>query len=72
MEHALLRYRKVERISLRDLASRAKTTAATLSRIENWEQTPSLDLVERIVAATGGFVRVEDFLKSSRLTGDAA
>ena len=63
MEHALLRYRKIKQTSLRDFAKRAKTTAATLSRIERWEQTPSLGLVSRIVAETDGLVHVDDFMK---------
>ena len=62
MTHPLLKYRKETGESCRAIAVKARTTAATVSRICRYEQTPSVDLIRRLVAATGGQVSVEDFV----------
>jgi len=61
-EHPLRTYRKHVDKSLDDLANECGTTRATLSRIENGLQNPSLALIERIREATFGAIRADDFL----------
>jgi transcriptional regulator with XRE-family HTH domain len=60
--HPLRLYRDRASISLEELAKQCGSTRATLSRIENGLQSPSLALIERIRDATGGAVRADDFL----------
>jgi len=62
MDHPLKKYREATGKSLEELAVESKTSRATLSRIENGLQTPSLGLIERIREATGGAIRADDFL----------
>jgi transcriptional regulator with XRE-family HTH domain len=66
MAHALRKYRHEAGKSLQEVAERSKTTRATLSRIENGLQIPSLDLVKRIIEATHGAVTANDFLPSHK------
>lgn len=61
-KHPLRAYRDRTGQSLEELAKECGTTRATLSRIENGLQNPSLDLMDRIRTATGGAVRADDFL----------
>lgn len=64
MEHHPLRtYRKDKGISLEAIAAKAKVTRTSLSRIERGLQTPSLDLVGRIITATDGALSADDFLR---------
>lgn len=60
--HALDTYLRSRGESLRSLAARAGTTATSLSRIINYQQTPSLGLVRRLVAASEGHLSADDFL----------
>lgn len=60
--HPLRTYRQKTDISLAKLAEKVGTTRASLSRIECGRQTPSLDLVSRIIKATGGKLKADDFL----------
>jgi transcriptional regulator with XRE-family HTH domain len=61
-EHPLRLYRDRAGLSLEELANACGSTRATLSRIENGLQNPSLALIERIRDATCGAVRADDFL----------
>ena len=56
--HPLKRWRNASGITLVDLAKRVDTTHASLSRIENGEQTPSGPLVRKLIAETGLPARV--------------
>jgi transcriptional regulator with XRE-family HTH domain len=60
--HPLRSYRERAGISLDELASRAGTSKASLSRIETRVQVPSLGLVERIISAAGGELTANDFV----------
>ncbi len=72
MEHPLRRYRKDTETTLDALAEKIGATAATLSRIETGKQDPSLDLVRRLIEATGGAVSASDFLSAPQPAEDAA
>ena len=50
---ALKEIRDEARMTQDDLAERAGTTKSSVSRIENEEQVPSLDMLERLAAALG-------------------
>ena len=60
-KHPLRAYRDRAGLSLEDLAKKSDTTRATLSRIENGRQNPSMALVSRIVMATNGEMKPNDF-----------
>lgn len=64
MDHPLRTFRLSRGMTLDALADVSGTTAATLSRIENRQVRPSLDLIERITAATGGAVTANDFVSA--------
>jgi transcriptional regulator with XRE-family HTH domain len=66
--HPLRAYRKAERVTLITLAKRVGTTEGTLSRIESGSRTPSLSMVARIIRATGGKVRADDFIPKFRVS----
>ncbi len=53
---------KKSEISARELALRAGTTEATISRLRHGRAQPSLELAQRIADATGGAVTANDFL----------
>lgn len=57
---------KIEGNSARDLALRAETTEATISRLKNGRVQPSLELAARIAEATGGMVTPNDFIETSQ------
>jgi transcriptional regulator with XRE-family HTH domain len=59
--HPVKRYREINGLTLRQLADIVGTTDATVSRIENGLQKPSLDLLQRFVDRTD--LRPEDFLR---------
>jgi transcriptional regulator with XRE-family HTH domain len=60
--HPLQSYRERAGLTLDVLAERVGVSKATLSRIENRKQAPSLDLVSKLKAASGGEVSADDFL----------
>ncbi len=62
MEHALKKFRRETDVTLTAFGKRVGASKGFLSRIENRRQRPSLDLVERIVKATGGRVSADDFI----------
>lgn len=49
----LIRVRLEDKISQRQLAKKAKTTQAVISRIENMNVSPSVDLLARIADSLG-------------------
>lgn len=51
--HPLKQYRTENGLTLADLAERAKTSEASLSRIETGKQAPSLGMLAKLKAATG-------------------
>ncbi len=65
MSHPLRRYREQHEVGLAVLAARAGTTPSSLSRIERGKQRPSLDLISRLVDATGGVLAHGDFFPPS-------
>ena len=58
----LAQWLKKSGISARELAQRADTTEATISRLRNGRVQPSLELAKRISEATGGAVTANDFI----------
>ena len=62
-KHPLLSYREMNGITLDEMAQRVNVSKATLSRVENWKQDPSLELIGRLKAATEGAVSADDFLQ---------
>ena len=55
----LIRTRIEGKISQRELAKKAKTTQAVLSRIENMTVSPSIGLLQRIAQALGKSLEVK-------------
>ncbi len=53
MVHPLRRYRQEKGLTLEQLAERVRVSEATLSRIETRLQNPGLDILRRLVDATG-------------------
>jgi DNA-binding XRE family transcriptional regulator len=62
MQHALSEFRSRRGLSKAALAARAKTSRQTIHRIEAREQMPSMALVRRLVDATDGELRADDFM----------
>ena len=65
MAHPLTDFRTESGLSMDQVAKSAGTTRQTIHRIENAQQTPSLDLVGRLIAVSGGKLRADDFLPSA-------
>ena len=61
MAHPLTRFRQDSKLSRAALAKQVRTSRQTIHRIEKGDQTPSLDLVRRLVEAAGGKLRADDF-----------
>ena len=55
-------YLSIEGNTATDLADRAGTTGASITRILYGDQQPSADLIRAIVKATGGSVTADDLL----------
>jgi transcriptional regulator with XRE-family HTH domain len=62
MTHPLRTYRHKVGITLDHLASQVGATKSTLSRIESGARFPSVDLISRLVVASDGLLRADDFL----------
>jgi transcriptional regulator with XRE-family HTH domain len=60
--HPLREYRKKLGLSLDEIAARAGTTKSSVSRIELYQISPPLALVGRLVHATDGWLRPDDFM----------
>jgi transcriptional regulator with XRE-family HTH domain len=61
-EHPLRSWRRDKNLRLEDLAEMAGTTKSHLSRIEAGMTQPAIDLLRRLVRATGNEVPVEDIV----------
>lgn len=55
----IIRARIDKKLSQRELAKKAKTTQAVLSRIENMTVSPSIQLVQRIAEAMGKKLQIK-------------
>jgi len=64
MTHPLTRYIETSDVGRTALAKAAGTSRQTIHRIERGEQSPSLDLIGRLIDATGGALRADDFMPS--------
>ena len=53
LSESIIRQRIKKKISQQELAKRANTTQAVISRLENTEFNPSIDLLKRIAAGLG-------------------
>ncbi len=61
-DHPLRAYRASKNVRIAELAAAVGVAKSTISRIENREMQPSLGLMSRLIAATGGEVSANDFL----------
>lgn len=62
MTHPLAQYRSKANLTRDALAKLAGTSRQTIHRIEIGAQTPSLDMIRRLVAASKGKLNLDDFL----------
>lgn len=69
MTHPLTKFREKSGLSMDQVAKLADTSRQSIHRIENGDQTPSLRLVARLIGASGGKLRADDFLP---VTADAS
>lgn len=60
--HPLTRYRQRHNLSMNKLAARAGTTLATVSRIESGSRQPTVDMLFRLVEATGREVSADEII----------
>lgn len=70
--HPLAAYRSKQKLTRTALAEAVGASVATISRIESGHRRPSLDLLRRIVAATNGELKADDFLEQPAEEGRAA
>jgi DNA-binding XRE family transcriptional regulator len=61
-EHAMRRYRKEKGLPLDALAKVAGVSRGTISKIETGRQLPSVGLIRRLIAVTGGALCADDFI----------
>lgn len=61
-QHPLRKFRNKHGIGIDEMARRAGTSKASISRIENGSQWPSGGLLSRLIRATNGEVTADDFL----------
>jgi len=61
-KHPLRAYREQRNLSLETLAASVGTTKQCLSRVELWQQSPSVSLLRRIHEATNGAVTPNDII----------
>jgi DNA-binding XRE family transcriptional regulator len=71
-EHPIKAYRAAHSLTLDAFAARAGTTGATISRIEGGNLQARHDLLVRLAAATGGAVSIDELVRWSTTTDDAA
>jgi transcriptional regulator with XRE-family HTH domain len=67
MVHMLRVYRQQNKLSLAAVAAAVGVSKATIGRIEQGLQTPSLELMFRLVNETNGAVTPNDFMPGVRL-----
>lgn len=70
--HPLKAYRDRNGISLAKLAEAAGTTRQSLFRIEAGTQSPTLEMMARICAATDNEVTANDFMSANRVSNSPA
>lgn len=61
----LREYRAFKGLSQEDFAKSVGVQKATISRIEQGKRIPSMTLVSRMVEASDGFLRADDFMPGS-------
>jgi predicted transcriptional regulator len=64
--HPLKEQRLKAGLSLGTLADSVSTSKATLSRIENWKQEPTLTLIAKIKKKLGGDLSADDFIRAGK------
>lgn len=62
MTHPLEQYRSEAKLTRDALAKRAGTSRQTIHRIEVGGQTPSLNMIRKLVKASGGELSADDFM----------
>jgi DNA-binding XRE family transcriptional regulator len=62
MKHPLTAYREETGVKSVVLAGELDISRQSLFRIEKGQQTPSVDLIKRIVSVTGGKISANDLL----------
>jgi DNA-binding XRE family transcriptional regulator len=65
-EHPLPRYRNDAGITRQQMADRIGAPMSTIWRIEERQVSPSLPMIERIIAATDDALCADDFLSEAR------
>lgn len=61
-QHPLTRYIETRDVGRTALAKAAGTTRQTIHRIERGEQSPSLEMIGKLIEATNGVLRADDFM----------
>lgn len=61
--HPLRAFRQKKGMSLEDVAASTGTSKAQLSRVENWRQDPTLELIRRLSKLSGGKLKANDFVR---------
>jgi len=69
MSHALAEFRTRKGLSKAAIAAKVGISRQSIHRIERGEQTPSLALVRRLVDATDGELRADDFMPPAEPNG---
>ena len=59
--HPLRAFRKEHFVTLDDLSFLTGISMASLSRIERYKQYPLISAAQKIIKATGGYLKPEDF-----------
>lgn len=59
--HPLKKWRKWRKISLEKLAMETEISASSLSRIENYKQTPLIGAAQKIIKYSRNLLKPEDF-----------
>ena len=59
--HPMRAYRKEHFVTLDDLSFQTGISMASLSRIERYKQYPLISAAKKIIAASGGYLKPEDF-----------
>jgi len=59
--HPMRMFRKEHFVTLDDLSFQTGISMASLSRIERYKQYPLISAAKKIIAASGGYLKPEDF-----------
>ena len=63
-DHPLRAYRQEHDLTLEAIAEELGIWPSTLSRIETWQNAPSMSLVKRLIKLSRGKLRADDFLEN--------